>query len=122
MREVVAHKFGVKALTVWQPSPTYHYDLSYHALAQHLIQWGVPDQSLLELSKAFYAQMDARRHDPDVQSNFLWLGDLQRAKRENLYVDSLHYTAAFSGEIAQAIFDEIRRRGWLACPAGTSDR
>jgi len=115
MRDAVADKFGVKALTVWQPSPTYHYDLSYHAFAQQLIQWGLPGPSILEQSKAFYGQMDIRRHDPDVQRGFLWLGDIQLARHENLYVDSLHYTAAFSKEIAGAIFDEMKRQGWLAC-------
>jgi hypothetical protein len=116
MQDVLAEKFGVKTLTVWQPSPTYHYDLSHHAFGQQLIQWGLPGPSVLEQSKAFYGQMDVvRRHDPAVQRGFLWLGDLQLDKHENLYVDSLHYTAAFSNEIAAAIFDEMKRQGWLAC-------
>lgn len=122
MREAVAHQFGTSVLTVWQPSPTYQYDLSYHAFGQHLIAWGGSAQSVRDLSHALYAQMEERRHDSEVRGNFLWLGDIQRAKRENLYVDSLHYTAAFTDEIAKAIFDDMRRRGWLACRTGAVDR
>jgi hypothetical protein len=115
LRDAVADAFGVKALTVWQPSPTYHYDLRHHLFAPALQQWGAPGPSVMEQSRAMYAAADAGRRDPDVQRDFLWLGDLQRDRVENFYVDSLHYTGAFSAEIAAAIFDELARCGWITC-------
>jgi hypothetical protein len=115
LRDGVADQFGVRALTVWQPAPTYHYDLRYHLFGPQLAQWSLPGPSVLEQSKAFYSRMDERRHEPDVTKNLLWLGDIQLDRQENLYVDTLHYTAAFSKEIAGAISDEMRRQGWLSC-------
>ena len=50
--------------------------------------------------------MDTRRAELERQGNFFWLADIQEARRENLYVDRIHYSAAFSGDIA----GEIQRR------------
>jgi hypothetical protein len=44
----------------------------------------------------------------------LWLGDLQRDRHENLYVDSVHYTPAFSQAIAREIAEALRGRSILA--------
>jgi hypothetical protein len=117
MVQAAAERFGVHALFVWQPAPTYHYDLNYHLFANHLLQWGSPGPLVADQSKAVYSLLDERRRDPDVERNLLWLGDLQLARQENLYVDSLHYTGAFSRDIAVAIADDMGRRGWTSCPA-----
>ena len=42
--------------------------------------------------------------------NFFWVGDLQRGAASCLYVDSVHYTAAFSRQIADANADELHGR------------
>jgi hypothetical protein len=41
-------------------------------------------------------------------------GDIQRGRRENLYVDAMHYTAAFSQEIAQRLVLFLKERGLLS--------
>ena len=41
--------------------------------------------------------------------NFLWLGDLQKDERRPLYVDRLHYTAAFAKEIAERIAGRVQQ-------------
>ncbi len=41
-------------------------------------------------------------------TDVLWLADMQENARENLYVDSVHYTAAFSKEIAGRICEFIQ--------------
>jgi len=35
--------------------------------------------------------------------DFLWLGDMQEDRKEPLYLDTVHYTADFSAEIAGRI-------------------
>ena len=44
----------------------------------------------------------------------LWLGDMQAERHENLYVDSLHYTAAFTKDIAGEIRNALIARGLLS--------
>jgi hypothetical protein len=114
MVEAVAEQFGVRPLFVWQPIPTYHYDLTQHVLENAVRQWARlgPDEPGAE---PLYVLMNERRREPDVAQNLLWLADMQLEKRENLYLDSLHYTAAFSDDIARAIGEDLRRRGWTPC-------
>jgi len=49
--------------------------------------------------------MESLRAQGQLGPNVLWLADIQLDKRENLYIDALHYTAAFSREIAGYICD-----------------
>jgi hypothetical protein len=49
------------------------------------------------------------------QDNVLWLGDLQRGRSDSLYVDAVHYSAAFSAEIAKQIHEFLVERGLLPC-------
>ncbi len=104
-REIVAAAaaaHGVAALFVWQPVPVVGYDLAAHPLwdgAGDLL----PDQPRIV---AGYAAMDALRRagDPRLTApGFLWLADVQRGRRERLYVDRVHYSAAMASEIAGLI-------------------
>jgi len=47
--------------------------------------------------------MENLRAQGKLGSNVLWLADMQQDKHENLYVDAVHYTAAFSQAIAGQI-------------------
>jgi hypothetical protein len=102
MIESLAATYGVRAVFVWQPIPLYKYDLRYHFFLHS-------DQEFGGFARAEYgypvvaALQAERRLGPDV----LWLADMQQDKRENLYVDSVHYTAAFSKEIAGRICEFI---------------
>lgn len=97
MIEAVAAAYGVSCTFVWQPVPTYQYDLSRHPF--------LPKNLSLPLRYAppGYAWMAARRGDGRLGSNFLWLADLQKDQPGPLYVDQVHYTAAFSKTLAEAI-------------------
>ena len=96
--ESMASGFGVRPVFVWQPVPMYKYDLHY---------------DFLKVSKSFYRHysrpeygyplMEDLRAQGKLGGNVLWLADMQENKRENLYVDSLHYSSAFSKEIAGKI-------------------
>ena len=98
MIESIASGFGVRPIFVWQPVPMYKYDLRY---------------DFLKVSKSFYRHysrpeygypvMESLQAQGKLGGNILWLADMQENKRENLYVDSLHYSSAFSKEIAGKI-------------------
>lgn len=104
--EAAAAEFGIVPLFVWQPVPTWGYPLEHHLFAVEsgasLARHGALRQG--------YALMDRRRTTaPELEpaGNFLWLADLQRGRAEPLYVDAVHYTAAFSEDIARRIADFI---------------
>ncbi|MBI5519259.1 MAG: hypothetical protein HY916_04285 [Desulfovibrio sp.] len=97
---------GCRCLFVLQPNPAYLYDLSCHKA--HVAELGLRGNEraadaypLLrsELARAEYAA-----------DSLLDLSDMQEGLRENLYLDEAHYTAEFSGRIAQKIADHILSR------------
>ena len=104
MIDAIGHAYGVRTLFVWQPVPTYKYDLQYHFNVHSPRQ--LP--SYIRLSGYGYPLMDKLYTQGKLDSNVLWLADMQEDKRENLYVDNVHYNAAFSKEIAERIYTFIR--------------
>ena len=119
--ESIASSFGVRPIFVWQPIPTYKYDLDYHILShgsfnprtdpqgstryglmENLWHQGRLGPNVLWLADG-YALMENLRAQGKLGPNVLWLADMQQDKHENLYVDAVHYTAAFSKEIAGQI-------------------
>jgi hypothetical protein len=59
--------------------------------------------------------MDGMRGALDMPRHFLWLADMQKDKRENLFVDRVHYTAQFSAEIARRIVSFLENENLLDC-------
>ena len=106
MTEAAAEEFDVIPIFVWQPVPTYGYDLKHHLFTEE-------NQSVFAGHDALrfgYNLMDEMRDvatELEPSGDFLWLADIQYAKREPLYVDAAHYTAAFSREIADLIAEEV---------------
>jgi hypothetical protein len=98
MTEATAQAFGVRPIFVWQPVPPYKYDLRYHFLSTDGAPMGGYPPTL-----AGYALVDALQAQGKLGPNALWLGGMQQDKQENLYVDAVHYNAAFSREIAGRI-------------------
>ena len=113
--DAAAREFAVKTLFVWQLVPTYNYDPRYNLFSDDLWKSGHPPGMSAQKSQQFYELMNRRRDTMGGQGNFLWLADMQQTKRENLYVDTAHYTAAFSKEIGRTIADDLRRRSWAPC-------
>jgi hypothetical protein len=111
LARAVAAAFDVRALFVWQPVPTYGYDLDH----MNLQQAGKLDFGPHARSGAGYRQMARLDADGALGDDFLWLGDIQRGVAENLYVDAVHYTEAFSRTIADAIFERLVAGGLVAC-------
>ena len=104
----IANEYGVALINVVQPVPTYGYDLSAHTLAEGHLEYF---RGHLR-SHYGYAALAARRADGRLPQDVLWLADLQRDRHESLYTDFVHYTEAFSREIAAAIAAHV-----LATPA-----
>jgi len=105
MIESLGAAYGVRTIFVWQPIPMYKYDLRYHFFLHSDKGFGG-----FVRAKYGYAVMDGLREQGRLGPDVLWLADMQQEKRENLYVDSVHYSAAFSQEIAGRIFDYMQQQ------------
>ena len=102
LTKAAADALGFPVLFVWQPSPSYRYDLDHHPFVDAAAKrsWGE------RLTAAGYRRLDAARGSAAAGlegEDFLWLGDLQVGRQEPLYVDRVHYTAAFAAEIADRV-------------------
>jgi len=93
--EATAAAFGVRPLFVWQPVPSYRYDVRFHLDGK--------TAPTLDCVRDGYQAFAARRARAPDDPDLLWLADMQEERRENLYVDQVHFTAAFSREIAKRI-------------------
>jgi lysophospholipase L1-like esterase len=109
--ESTAAQFNIRTVFVWQPVPSYQYDLRYHIFYNSAFE----TSGMMQRSKYGYALMESERTTLEQAHNFLWLADIQLEKKENLYVDDMHYTAKFSQEIASRIYQYIREQGPLPC-------
>lgn len=102
---VAAAAAGVETLFVWQPNPYFGYDLKYHLFAKE-------SDASKHASTLGYEHVNTLRKDPasGLGEDFLWLADLQRNQGKALYVDQVHYTAAFSNQIASQISQVLAPR------------
>ncbi len=101
MVRAIAEEYGIRTLFVWQPVPSYHYDLRYHLFADAI------EPAMSQCLGEGYSEMDRRRRDWGDRGDFLYLGDIQESRREGLYVDRVHYTAGFCRDIAKLIADSL---------------
>jgi hypothetical protein len=99
---------------VWQPVPTYGYDVTRLNVYRPGVDLFGAAHSL---SAAGYPIAAARHRDGRLGSDVLWLGEIQRTRAENLYVDAVHYTGAFSREIAGRLFEYGAREKLIPCRA-----
>ena len=106
--ETVSEGYGVVPVFVWQPVPTYLYDLERH------LSVFTPDGFGAHRYSAFgYPRMSdfVKRHP--MRPNFLWCADVQQGVTEGLYVDQVHYTGRMSDTLAGRIVELIMERGLL---------
>lgn len=111
MVEVVAAGYGVEPVFVLQPIPVYNYDfLTYDPF---LNEWNVKKYGHMRTG---YERLSELEETTGFEANVLWLGDIQRDRHENLYVDAVHYKASFANEIALYIYQHICQRDLLGQP------
>jgi len=104
--QAVAAAYGVRALFVWQPVPTYRYDARYDLFGEF-------DLGANNYSRFGYPRMEARLLREPPGPDFLWAADLQVGLHQPLYVDQIHYTAAMSRRLGEAIAQALLDRGLL---------
>lgn len=113
MGEGICASFRIKPLFVWQPAPDWRYDLRHHLLWQENGKRPAGPAPVFGNSPhyaAMAAMVKLRAAATErLGKRFLWLGDLQEKEQRPLYVDRLHYTAAFNREIAERIADRIQQ-------------
>lgn len=107
--DALGQAFGTKVLNVLQPVPTFGYDLRYlNVFKGDVALFGASRESA-----AGYRLLS--EGGQEAKGDALWLGDIQRGRAQNFYVDQVHYTDAFSRELAQRLLDEIIAKGFLVC-------
>jgi hypothetical protein len=117
-----ADSFEVEIVFVWQPVPYYEYNLEAHLFSEAVIErYNLGDE--LSKQQIGYGLLDEAVVAADGGGEFedlLWLADIQAGRDEALYVDAVHYTAAFSEEIAGEIADFLIGEGYV-CGSGDSE-
>lgn len=103
----VAQGSGIRTVFVWQPIPSYGYDLSHHPFHDTVSKPGSFEQ---RENEAVYKLMASRLATAPPPGDFLYLADLQQGRKANVYLDSVHYTPEFSGEIARRVFEHMSRQ------------
>lgn len=107
MVKALAESHGAGAVFVFQPVPTYNYDLAHHAMVDSddfdFGQHNFSKSGYPKIKERFIAQGD----------HYLWCADLQQDQQRNLYVDEVHYNVEFSKIIAAEIARQMLERGLL---------
>jgi lysophospholipase L1-like esterase len=103
MIEAIGSAFHVRTFFVWQPIPTYGWNLKYHLCP------------LIPLNRHGYARFGYERMARleaagDLGDDFAWCADIQRGLDEPLYVDDVHYSMKMSQHVAACVADAIAPR------------
>jgi hypothetical protein len=101
--ERLAATCGVKTCFVWQPVPTYKYDLKYQPFqdANLRLHW---------LARHGYELMAEILAREPAGTNLVWLADIQQELAQPLYVDSVHYSAVLNVMLARQIAGALVQR------------
>jgi hypothetical protein len=97
--------YDIDILVVLQPVPSYHYDQTYYPYVipdTHRYNW-----INLRTPAGYKALLELKREGTPELQGMLDLSDMQLDRHEILYVDMMHYTAAFSSEIAAEISEAL---------------
>jgi hypothetical protein len=106
MTKVLARGYSVIPVFVWQPVPSYHYDLNQHLFATENT-FAVGINRHVRRGYSYFAEYLLRRpRDPQ----FIWCADIQELIAEPLYIDHVHYTARMSRRFARAFGRAILAR------------
>lgn len=107
MIEAVAAAHGVHTAFAWQPVPTSKHDLTYHAFRPEGF-------GRVEITRAGYPEMARGAQAGVGGANFVWCADIQEGRREELYLDLVHYTPRMAGRVAACIAKALLHRHLLA--------
>ena len=102
--QAIAKEMGVRTAFVWQPIPFYRYDLGFHPFRDTVPIWRAPGHV------PGYRQVEALVGQNAMGENFVWCAAIQEGLREQLYVDSVHYSNAMNHKVADCIYNGLSRR------------
>ncbi|MBF0625487.1 MAG: SGNH/GDSL hydrolase family protein [Magnetococcales bacterium] len=97
---------GVQAAFVWQPVPTFAYDLQQHLFIGD-------DFGRHALSHYGYTELAQRLAQDPPGPDILWCAEIQRDLAEPLYVDQVHYSGAMSARVARCIAERLAANGLI---------
>lgn len=97
MIEAVSSFFDTKSIFVWQPVPTYQYNLELHPFAR--AGFGRHGYSAFG-----YPLMSEYVQNHPIGENFLWCAHIHEGTDEPLYVDIAHYSPMMSRMVARVIY------------------
>jgi len=106
MIEAVSAYYGVKPIFVWQPVPTYHYNLKHYPFKIEYLETHY-------YTKYGYPRMARIVKQHRLGSNFLWCADIQSDAEKLLYVDLVHYSSDMSKTLAKQIANFLIQRKML---------
>lgn len=109
MIKTVADAFDVQVAFVWQPVPTYQYDLQFH-------QFQDDNFKRHPHARTVYEVMNNERGKLADDQSFVWCADLQEGVTEPLYLDEVHYTPRLNRMLAERIGQTLQVRGFLTLP------
>ncbi|MFP4324070.1 MAG: hypothetical protein ACLFTK_16565 [Anaerolineales bacterium] len=111
--EALAAKYGLRTLYVLQPTPGFAYDLDHHLWLEGP-QPTVEDLGTWGRTRYTYPLWEVRAEGAEWAHNFSNLARIAQDYEQNIWVDQIHYTDAFSAQIAAFIRLELDTRGWVA--------
>lgn len=109
LTKALAGAYGVRVAFIWQPIPTYKYDLRYHRFQDSGFRRHRNAPSVYERMSASRARLSGER-------SFIWCADLQEGAAESFYLDEVHYNAALARRLAAKIGEELVARGLTEVP------
>ncbi len=101
--EAEAKEYSIKPLFVWEPAPTYEYDLKNDPFLTS--ELGFTGFTYTKYGYPMLRDELARTRSDD----FLWCADLQKDLHELLYVDEYHYSPKMTEIIAGCIVDGVNK-------------
>lgn len=96
--EHISKAYGVRPIFVWQPVPSYNYDLR-----NHLFLFKSNPLSAHTRGQEGYKIVKGAYEDGKFGPHSLWLGDMQQDLNRPLYADPVHYTSEMNMLIAREI-------------------
>ncbi len=103
MIEAISSIHEVTPIFVWQPVPTFEYDLKNYIFSEK--QFG-----LYTYAKYGYVQMAEKIKKNGIGNNFFWCADLQKDFQGTIYLDKVHYSPMMCKRIADRICDLLMSR------------
>lgn len=94
--ESIAQQKQIKTLFVWQPSSRYYY------FPQEDL-FGVRQDRNPDSRDCAYLYFFTHLEELKKNGNFIWLADMQKNKKQNLYVDKVHYSKDMNFMIADTL-------------------